>query len=648
MRWPCDLGAHFIAQGPTDWRSAKTPAHQQVMREKSEGSTLPTEAQVRANTAPLEQQRNMDQQRYALQIEEWQKFIFYIGQRLELKLGRKLHESNVIQDAIGVNLNELEIIKEIAKMMRSGEATKESGSTSLPKGVRDDIEARFSDYLRFVRAETPDFFERIKRVIFPAAERDLGGRGDHDLRAAEGGHFTFRDKLGASYEVEFVGPRAVNPRKGPIGRPIPLKSYIQAITERGHGTNHPHLCIVPSGELGATMRHGTWFVSPGTVSDGGPAGFIEVKGGVQNGEVTQAISVQLVTPRILQRLEENRQRNLPSSKHRIFFSSDQHIGSPAMRADALLSGLIEAVISGADTIVLNGDLLDGSNHTTLLHESQVLAHPLMGIDKQQEMVCRLLDPVLDLVKARAEKDPSYKVPTFVILPGNHETNTDRPGLQGTSFTRPIAEHVRSYLRGWRNTDFAESHVVSPQLYTETDGTAVRYPMVHLDLRDSVGFCIEATHYNGRAGGGGPFGAAAKGTGNYLIAMNRPEVDITVVGHTHTAEVFANAVGQTVLVIPTATGATPHSIHVGFRDGGEVKMRPSGAFLNLSSTEPPTYDFPTVGSLAQRVGEHMRILHKYGILSQYQLPDEYLTDARQRISSGRTFNPTDLRGRGLEM
>jgi hypothetical protein len=313
-----------------------------------------------------------------------------------------------------------------------------------------------------------------------------------------------------------------------------------------------------------------------------------------------------------------------------------------MKAESFLSGLLEAVTSGADTIVLNGDLLDGANHTTLMHESQVLEHPLMGLEKQQEMVYRILDPVLDLIKAKYETETWYEIPTFVILPGNHETNSDRPGLQGTTFTRAVADHVRSYLAGMTNQEIAKEHVISPLMYTEIDGTPVKYPMATLDhISKDVGFTISVTHYNGRLGGGGPFGLASKGAGKLLQHIQGGS-DLNAFGHTHGAVVTANDNGQIVFVIPTATGATPHSVHVGYRDAGDPELRPFGVFLQLSSTEPPRYQFPTIRSLAQREKHQMETLHDSGILLGYGNLRDYLTAMRKEISLSRDGNPSDLR------
>jgi hypothetical protein len=190
---------------------------------------------------------------------------------------------------------------------------------------------------------------------------------------------------------------------------------------------------------------------------------------------------------------------------------------------------------------------------------------------------------------------------------------------------------------------AKGHVISPLMYTEIDGTPVRSPIATLDhISKDVGFTISVTHYDGRLGGGGPFGLASKGTGNYLINTGQEKSDIVVRGHTHTAEATTNAIGQTVLVIPTATGATPHSVHVGYRDAGDPELRPFGVFLQLSSTEPPIYQFPTIRSLAQREKDQIETLHDSGILLEHGNLRDYLTAMRREISLSRDGNPSDLR------
>jgi len=639
------LGAHFVGNGHIEWKKAEDRAYLQARRDRA-GERRPSDEENAAATPHYNQLQNVEKKNFRPQIDALQEFIYHICQPFELKLGRSLHTSETLQRETGLDSNELEVVRDLAAfMVQDPESSRRTGKTkNLPSQLRKKIESEFSDHLEVLQREDSAYLDKLWRVVRPSVDGSIND--ESELRSAPGARFTFQRGFNPGYLVEYIGQRTVAPNRQLATQPPPLSTYIGHILERPP-EQRPHLCVTGSGELGVTMRHGTWFVAPGTLNHrpNERNGFIEVSGGIDQGEVTQAISVQLVTPRILERLAENQERELPQRQRRIFFSSDQHIGSPAMKAESFLSGLLEAVISGADTIVLNGDLLDGANHTTLMHESQVLEHPLMGLEKQQEMVYRILDPVLDLIKARCQTETWYEIPTFVILPGNHETNSDRPGLQGTSFTRAVADHVRSYLAGMTNQDIAKRQVISPLMYTEIDGTPVKYPIATLDhISKDVGFTISVSHYDGRLGGGGPFGLASKGSGDNLIKTGQ-EPDINVHGHTHTAEVTTNAIGQTTLVIPTATGATPHSFHVGYRDAGDPQLRPFGVFLQLSSTEPPIYQFPTIGSLAQKEKQQMETLHDSGILLQFGTFKDYLAAMRREISLGKDGNPSDFR-RGL--
>jgi len=637
------MGAHFVGIGHIEWKAAEDRAYLQAKRDQA-GEKRLSDEETTSSAPNRDQLRNEEKKKLRPQIDALQEFIYQVCQPLELKLGRSLHTSETLQRETGLDSNELEVVREIAAFMVqdlevSGKTDK---ARNLPQRLRKKIEAEFSDHLAVLQSEDSAYLDKVWRVVRPSVDGSFSG--ESELRSAPGGRFTFQRGDNPEYAVEYIGQRAVAPKRQLASQPPPLSTYIGHVLERPP-EQRPHLCVTASGELGVTMRHGTWFVAPGTLNhkSNERQGFIEVSRGIDQGEVTQAISVQLVTQRILDRLKENQERGLPQCQRRIFFSSDQHIGSPAMKAESFLSGLLEAVTSGADTIVLNGDLLDGANHTTLMHESQVLEHPLMGLEKQQEMVYRILDPVLDLIKAKYERETWYEIPTFVILPGNHETNSDRPGLQGTTFTRAVADHVRSYLAGMTDQKTAKGHVISPLMYTEIDGTPVRSPIATLDhISKDVGFTISVTHYDGRLGGGGPFGLASKGTGNYLINTGQEKSDIVVRGHTHTAEATTNAIGQTVLVIPTATGATPHSVHVGYRDAGDPELRPFGVFLQLSSTEPPIYQFPTIRSLAQREKDQIETLHDSGILLEHGNLRDYLTAMRREISLSRDGNPSDLR------
>jgi|GEM_PF-3803984 len=636
------MGAHFVGIGHIEWKAAEDRAYLQAKRDQAGEKRLSDEET--ASSAPnRDQLRNEEKKKLRPQIDALQEFIYQVCQPLELKLGRSLHTSETLQRETGLDSNELEVVREIAAFMvqdleGSGKTDK---ARNLPQRLRKKIEAEFSDHLTVLQSEDSAYLDKVWRVVRPSVDGSFSG--ESELRSAPGGRFTFQPGDNPEYAVEYIGQRAVAPKKQLASQPPPLSTYIGHVLERPP-EQRPHLCVTASGELGVAMKHGTWFVAPGTLNSkpNERQGFIEVSGGIDQGEVTQAISVQLVTQRILDRLKENQERGLPQCQRRIFFSSDQHIGSPAMKAESFLSGLLEAVTSGADTIVLNGDLLDGANHTTLMHQSQVLEHPLMGLEKQQEMVYRILDPVLDLIKAKYETETWYEIPTFVILPGNHETNSDRPGLQGTTFTRAVANYVRSYLAGMTDQEIAKKRVISPLMYTEIDGTPVKYPMATLDhISKDVGFTISVTHYNGRLGGGGPFGLASKGAGDLLQHIQGGS-DLNAFGHTHGAVVTANDNGQIVFVIPTATGATPHSVHVGYRDAGDPELRPFGVFLQLSSTEPPIYQFPTILSLAQREKDQMKTLHDRGILCGYKNLEAYLTPMQKEISLSEDHNPSVLR------
>lgn len=642
------LGAHFVGSGHIEWKAAEDRAYLQAKRDKAGDQRLPDE-ETAADTPNREQLRNEEKKRLRPQIDALQEFIFYTCQPFELKLGRALHTSETLHRATGLDSNELEVVRGIATQMVQDleNSPQKRRSANIPAKLRAKIEKTFNDHLPVLQQDEPAYLDKLWRVLHPSAEGSFAIQGE--LSSAPGALFTFQKGINAPYLVEYIGQRTIAPKKGLASPPSALRNFIDHVMQRPP-EERPQLCITGSGELAVTHVHGTWFVAPGTLSKrpNEVQGFVEVSGGVQRWELTQSIKVVVDTPRVQQILKDNRKRGLSEKERLIFCSSDQHIGSPAMKADSLLLGLLSAVENGADTIVLNGDLLDGANHTTLMHESQVLEYPLMGLEKQQEMVYRILDPVLDLIKAKAkdahEKGERFPLPTFVILPGNHETNSDRPGLQGTSFTRATADHVRAYLAGMTDQATARAHVISPTKYTETDGTPLKYPMVTLDeVSKEVGFTLNLTHYVGRLGGGGPFGLASKGAGDHLIKTARDDVDIAIYGHTHRAELSVNAVGQISAVIPTATGATPHSVHVGYRDGGDPGLRPSGMFIRLSSIKPPEFEFPTIRSLQLQEKKLMETLHDHGLLLENALISGYLRTARSIISLGLDGHPTDLRG-----
>jgi hypothetical protein len=268
------------------------------------------------------------------------------------------------------------------------------------------------------------------------------------------------------------------------------------------------------------------------------AGCISFSGGVHDGVKTDAYTVRLWNRKVREVLESNLDAGRPSVQRDIYATSDWQTGSPTARPSTWLRGLFWAILTDQKEIVINGDLIQGQNYGRAVAEMQMTG--LVGIEDQQAFIHALLNPVLDLIKDLRSKDPTWELPRFTILAGNHETNSQAgKGSQGTWFLQTVTGQIESFYRGAFGVVEAERKVIYPKKFVDRQGIDVDYSHVVLDFADSTGFRIGAQHYVGVGGGKGssaipPIAAAAR-WGRSMENELRP-IHGFLFGHWHTQSI----------------------------------------------------------------------------------------------------------------
>ncbi len=658
------LGSALIAKYPgrtlhllgrRDDQSAERRAYEQALRERAytntDGASPPSEAAIRASIEHRNDQRQYTQQQeLAAEITKWATFISLIVQPLEWKLGRRLYESDTIQERTGVEMNELEIVASISQIIRD--------SGSLKKAL-PELSQNYQSYLTFVSADDPAILDKLERVLFPKKEEltteESVTRGGADLVMMGPHQRDPRYRVAAVTDFKRSDRAPANPTNA-------YEGLLRSMGNLRHDTADMHLLYGTDQLIGQLGPHG-WVITAGTMQGvsnsrqpdlhyqlhskafkdmagrGLPpqASFITLQGGVHGHKITQAIEYQITTPKLLAAIEDNIRRGVPHKQAHIYVTSDWQIGSPTMQPAMIVAGLIEAIDVGVEEIVLNGDILHGVNYPRFLQESQLVEHPLNGIDSQSQYIFELLNPVLAYMRAKKEADSSFKIPTFTILPGNHEINTQaNKGTQGTWFVQGIAEKVRSYLHGWTNDEtFANAHVVCPEKFIATDGTPVDYPLVHIDRTKDIGICVEVTHYNAK-GGGGAFSPTVTGIARHIHAMGEGKAHIRLEGHLHVTG-FQVINGVVCVRTGANAGQSSYEAHLGF-----PPAPPSNQFISLDSHNLPTFFVATQAYQETRYRDLLGKLHEKGILVDYNSFDAFCDEKRRFVSLRDRGNPTDVR------
>ncbi len=632
-------------------------AYLQALRERAvhngAGGEAVSEEALRGFVERLNtQSQHTQMQNLSVQIADWSKFISLVAQPFEMKLGRALYESETIQERTGIEMNELEIIRAISEEIL--------GQGSLD-ACREDIRARFGDYLSFAEKEDPLLLEKLTHVLDPKLEAIARGK----VVSRSGMRLSMHDKTGDGpvYDVAVVPthnygklPRA-NPTAG-------YEGWLRAQLNLGQRVAPMHLLFDTGETVGELSSHGAWIISGGTMQGseskmtdlyyslnqdrarrdatvyGRPpqSSFVVVSGGVHQGKVTQAIEYQIVTPKLLQVLESNRERGLPRKSATLYVSSDWQIGSPTMKPEMVLSGLIDAVDRGCEEILINGDIRQGMNYLRYTQEAQLVEYPLNGLDSQAQYIYELLNPVLDYIWKKVRQNPDFKPPVFRILPGNHESNTQaNKGLQGTWFVQDIAEKIRENYAAHLGDDrrAADRYVICPEKYVDHDGTQVDYPMIYVNRTEDIGICIQMTHYNNSGSKGSSFAPTVTKVANAVHSLGVVEPHIRIESHMH---VPGFMVRNGIVNVRTGANATGSAFeqHLLYENCAE-----SNLYITLDSHDVPRFFVATRAYQETRDAQLMEKLHSAGILTEFGSFEDYCFERRKLVSLKNRGNPTNL-------
>jgi hypothetical protein len=620
-------------QGKAELETANIRADVQRVRDQYalQGSEKPDEAKVKAALSRLNDISYRAGRKFNAKLHaEILEFVSQVVMPLEAKLGRQLLESSAIQEKTGLDMNELEIVRDIAsELMRDHHSGRTEG--------RDRLQALYTEFFDMDEVG-PDYLLQLEEVLFPVKE------------ALEAGAPVVRG--GAA--VEFITPQARSGltmmclpefKFGVAEAQNPTAKLIELIKSRTLGgrtmpdivvtgaTGQAYLSmtaggtlIVSAASLQASNYDDTYFHTEApdrhkrrrAISGGeSSSGSIAFSGGVHEGIKTDAYTLRLWNRKIREVLEENARLGRPSKQVDIFSTSDWQVGSPTAKPATMLRGLFWAIANGQKEIVINGDAFQGQNYGRAPAEMQLTG--LVGIEDQQAFVYALLNPLLDCIRRMREADPSFEIPKFKILAGNHETNSQSgKGLQGIWFLQTIAAQVQSFYRGAFGKEIADTHVLYPKKFVDRMGVDVDYSHMVLDHTETTGFRIGVQHYVGVGAKGSssvPPISAAKGWARSMENELRP-LHGFLLGHWHTQSVTMGD-GLFYAIFGANADKSGFEWHLGY-----PTTVPAAGVLRLFSDRPPEMFFVTDPYLRlqepqlQQLPEYRALVEKWGSLEGF--------------------------------
>jgi hypothetical protein len=527
-------------------------------------------------------------------------FISNVTMPLEMKLGRELLDSTFIKERLGLNMNELEIVRDMVSLLLND--VKDGGSTGKNK-----VLSLYGEFLSLPEAG-PEYIEKLIEALVPNREKLEAG----SIVSRGGAKVTFITPDGASGLSMLCLPEA---RFG-IGEVMNPTAKLMSVVKSNilAGTKMPDIiCVASTGQPVVSMTAGgqlivsadtlqaSSFESSFLYTEGADthkrrrwgrggensAGCIAFSGGIDQGIKTDAYTIRLWSQKIREVLDHNASLKRPLCERSIYATSDWQTGSPTAKPSTWLRGLFWAIGSGQKEIVLNGDLIQGQNYGRASAESQLTG--LIGIEDQQAFIHALLNPVLDLIKELRDADPTWELPRFTILVGNHETNSQSgKGAQGTWFLQTVAAQIESYYRGAFGARIADEKVLYPKKFVDRLGVDVDYSHVVLDFSDTTGFRIAAQHYVGVGAKGSssvpPVSAAAK-WGRSMENELRP-IHGFLLGHWHTQSITQSD-GVFYAIFGANADKSGFEWHLGY-----PTTVPASGLVKLSSVKPPELMFVT--------------------------------------------------------
>jgi hypothetical protein len=625
--------------GKRDLETANLRADVQRWRDQQHqrGSGTPSERTVGEALARLNDIELNAGRKYAARLQaENLLFISNVAIPFEFKLGRQLLSSEEIHSRIGLRINEIEILRDVtAELVNDLNNGTESGRARMLETYRDF----------FALPEVgPKYLKKLEQVIFPKLDQlsrkepvARGGaaiqlktkKGTDGLSIVALPEF----KLGISELrdpgklVSMLNSRAVSGRSvsdivvcGGVGAPFFIvRATGQAIVTPGslQASNFDDLYSYTESADGHKRRRAG-------MGEERQAGFISFKGGVDKGIKTSAYTLQLTSNKIEEVLRANRSAKKAEATVEIFQTNDLQLGSPTAQPSTFIRGLMWAVQRGVKDIVLDGDLIQGQNYGRFYAEAQMTG--IIGIGDQQAFLSTLFQPVIDCIVRCKKEDPSYVLPKFRIVVGNHEMNSQAgKGAQGIWYMEPLYNQIYSSYRAAFGEKAAEGKVVYPRKYVAHDGTNVDYPMDVLDYTEQTGFRIAAQHYSG---------AGSKGSGsvppivqarqwNRSKENENREIHGWLWAHFHTQSITMADGAFHVIFGANATGSG-FEHHLGY-----PLTVPAAGLVRLSSVRPPELQIVTDPLLLMQEQDLLKIPEYRALVSSHGSLEGWVEEMRKR-------------------
>jgi predicted phosphodiesterase len=250
------------------------------------------------------------------------------------------------------------------------------------------------------------------------------------------------------------------------------------------------------------------------------------------------------------------QKKEPERLRKVHVISDLQVGSDTMQPEAFVRMLDYALnVEKVDTLVLNGDLIQGQNYPRMPFENEHVG--LNQVETQVEFLKILLRPFLEQLQQEGREVEIH------VLPGNHEWNTQLKGRPGTMFLDGLAEFIKRFVPN------PEQNVHYTTRF-EKDGHRIDWPMTRLDsVANDTGFGILAAHcYGGQdSGSKGTTGVPVYSHAGWMHGMGHEtaEYDISVGGHFHNPGVTEYD-GKFHVLTGACAGPSGFEMRLGYPDG----------------------------------------------------------------------------------
>lgn len=640
-----------LLHGKRELETANLKADVQRVRDQQagKGAERPAEATVGKALGRLNDIQLNAGRKYAAPLQAANLlFMANVVMPLEFKIGREVMSSEKVYQKVGLRLNEVEILRDFVSAIERD--TVHGGKSHMTR-----VRALYRDFLTLPEVGN-SYLEAVEQVLYPKLDPLKPGapvsRGGVRLQIN-----TPRGKSGLSVLALPEFKLGV----GELRDPGKLISMLKSRAVAGRDVADVVVCGGVGSPFFSLLSTGQAIVTPGSLQasnfddlysytesvDGHKrrrvgmgeerhAGHISFQGGVHEGKKTGAYCLQMTSAKIEEVLAANRSAKKADREVEIYQTNDLQLGSPTATPAPFVRGLMWAIARGVKDVVFDGDLIQGQNYGRFYAEAQMTG--IIGIEDQQAFLSELFQPVLDYIVRRKKEEPSFELPTFRIIVGNHEMNSQAgKGAQGNWYMLPLYNQIYHSYRSAFGEQAAANKVVYPRKYVSHDGTNVDYPIDILDYTEETGFRLGAQHYSG---------AGAKGSGSIppivqARAWNRSkenenrEVHGWLWAHFHTQSIMmADGVFHAIFGANATGSGFEH--HLGY-----PLTVPASGLIRLSSTKPPELQIVTSPFLELQEAQLRKIPEYAALLAEHGSLEGWVETSRQKHQRRDTGNAVNM-------